>query len=260
MSNPQYSNIIVSQEQAVGIIQLNRPEVLNALNIALIGELVTELERMDGDDSIRVIVLTGHERAFAAGADIAEMSGQTTTDMLLRNQFAVWDRIANVTKPIIAAVSGFALGGGCELMMSCDMVVASESAKFGQPEIKLGLMPGAGGTQRLVRAIGHLKAMELMLTGDFIDAHEAHRCGLVNKVVPVELVRHEALKLAHAIAGQPAVAVRLIKQAVRKAEDLPLADGLDFERNAFYMLFATHDAQEGMQAFTEKRKANFIGR
>jgi len=180
--------------------------------------------------------------------------------MLMKDQFAVWNRIAAISKPLIAAVSGYALGGGCELMMICDIVIASETAKLGQPEIKLGIMPGAGGTQRLVRAIGQRKAMEMMLTGDSIDAIEAHRLGLVNKVFPLESYLQEALQLAHRIAAQAPIAVRQMKQAVMKAEDLTLADGLDFERNAFYMLFASEDAQEGLQAFRDKRKANFKGK
>jgi enoyl-CoA hydratase len=256
----QGSMLEISREGAVGIIRLNRPSVLNALNTALIHELVCELERMDQDDTIRAIVLTGHDKAFAAGADIGEMSGQTAVEMLLKDQFSVWNRIAGIKKPLIAAVSGYVLGGGCELMMICDMVIASETTKLGQPEIKLGIMPGAGGTQRLVRAVGQRKAVEMMLTGDPIDANEAYRCGLVNRVVPLESYLQEAVQLAQRIAAQPPVAVRMIKQATRKAEDLPLAEGLDFERNAFNMLFATEDAQDGMQAFREKRKAAFKGR
>jgi enoyl-CoA hydratase len=258
--NEQSSMLQISQEQAVGIIRLNRPDVLNALNIALIDELVRELERMDRDDSIRAIVLTGSDKAFAAGADIGEMAGQTAIAMLQKDQFAVWNRIAAITKPLIAAVSGYALGGGCELMMICDIVIASETAKIGQPEIKLGIMPGAGGTQRLVRAVGLRKAMEMMLTGDPIDANEAFRLGLVNRVAPLDTYLQEAEQLAQRIAAQAPVAIRLIKQAVLKAEDLPLSEGLDFERNAFYMLFSSEDAQEGMQAFRDKRKASFKGR
>jgi enoyl-CoA hydratase len=258
--NEQSSMLQISQEQAVGIIRLNRPDVLNALNIALIDELVRELERMDRDDSIRAIVLTGSDKAFAAGADIGEMAGQTAIAMLQKDQFAVWNRIAAITKPLIAAVSGYALGGGCELMMICDIVIASETAKIGQPEIKLGIMPGAGGTQRLVSAVGLRKAMEMMLTGDPIDANEAFRLGLVNRVAPLDTYLQEAEQLAQRIAAQAPVAIRLIKQAVLKAEDLPLSEGLDFERNAFYMLFSSEDAQEGMQAFRDKRKASFKGR
>lgn len=255
-----YENIIVRQDGAVGIIQLNRPKALNALNIPLIGELVAELKRMDKDDSIRVVVLTGNERAFAAGADIKEMADASAVEMQLRNQFAVWDEITAFSKPVIAAVSGFALGGGCELMMHCDLVVASETSQFGQPEINLGVMPGAGGTQRLTKAVGKLKAMEMCLTGEMISAEEALRYGLVNRVVPIEAYMEESMKLARQIAEKAPIAVRLIKEAVNKAVDNTLEEGLDFERKSFYLLFASEDQKEGMRAFVEKRKANFQGK
>ncbi|GAX89282.1 enoyl-CoA hydratase-related protein [Effusibacillus lacus] len=255
-----YEFIKVSIDQAVGIITLNRPEVLNALNLKMVDEIVAELERMDRDDKIRAIVITGNDAAFAAGADIAEMADEAAIPMLIKDQFAVWDRIAKVSKPIIAAVSGFVLGGGCELMMNCDIVIASETARIGQPEVKLGIMPGAGGTQRLTKAVGKVKAMEMLMTGEPIPAEEALRHGLINKLVPVEAYLQEAVKLAKQIAKQPPVAVRLIKKSVLKAIDTPLNEGLDYERNSFYLLFASDDKAEGMRAFGEKRKPNFAGR
>jgi enoyl-CoA hydratase len=244
----------------VGIITLNRPKVLNALNLQLVDEVVAEMERLDQDPEIRVILLTGNEKAFAAGADIGEMADPSAIEIMKRNQFAVWDRIARISKPIVGAVSGFALGGGCELMMNCDIIIASETAMIGQPEIKLGIMPGAGGTQRLTRAVGVRKAMEMLLTGEPISAREALRCGLVNRVVPVESCFDEALKMAKQIAQQPPLAVQVIKKAVYKAEDVPLQDALDYERNAFYLLLASEDRKEGMQAFLEKRKPRFTGK
>ncbi|TQR45459.1 enoyl-CoA hydratase-related protein [Paenibacillus popilliae] len=253
-------NVIVSVDGAVGVLTLNRPDVLNALNRELMQELVVELERMDRDDAVKVLVITGNDKAFAAGADIREMADESAVSLLLKRQFDVWDRIGGIAKPIIAAVSGYVLGGGCELMMNCDLVVASDTARFGQPEIRIGVMPGAGGTQRLTRAVGQRKAMELLLTGDTMLAEEALRCGLINKVAPVELYLEEALKLARRIANQPPLAVSLIKQAVRKAQDLSLAEGLDFERQCFHLLFASEDQKEGMLAFQEKRRPQFKGR
>lgn len=254
------SNVTVSVDGAIGVLTLNRPDVLNALNRELMQELVAELERMDRDDAVKVLVITGNDKAFAAGADIREMVDESAVSLLLKRQFDVWDRIGGIAKPIIAAVSGYVLGGGCELMMNCDLVVASDTARFGQPEIRIGVMPGAGGTQRLTRAVGQRKAMELLLTGDTMPAEEALRCGLINKVAPVELYLEEALKLARRIANQPPLAVSLIKQAVRKAEDLSLAEGLDFERQCFHLLFASEDQKEGMLAFQEKRRPQFKGR
>lgn len=252
--------VTMSSDGAVGVLALNRPDVLNALNRELMQELVAELERMDRDEAVKAIVITGNDQAFAAGADIKEMADESAVSLLLKRQFDVWDRIGGIAKPIIAAVSGHVLGGGCELMMSCDLVVASDTARFGQPEIRLGVMPGAGGTQRMTRAVGLRKAMELLLTGDTMPAEEALRCGLINKVAPVELYLEEALKLARRIAAQPPLAVRLIKQAVRKAQDLPLAEGLDYERQCFHLLFASEDQKEGMRAFQEKRNPQFKGR
>lgn len=252
--------LIVTQGEGVAVVQFNRPEVLNALNMALMTELVDTLEALDKDDDIRCIVLTGNEKAFAAGADIKEMADASAMNMLHRDQFARWERIRKIKKPIIAAVSGFALGGGCELMMTCDMVIASETARIGQPEINIGVMPGAGGTQRLTRAVGKVKAMEMVLSGSTITADEALRWGLVNSVVPVEAYLEEAKDLAREIASKPPVAVRLAKEAILKSFDTTIESGLEFERKNFYMLFASEDQKEGMRAFVEKRKAEWKGR
>ncbi|MGG3883140.1 enoyl-CoA hydratase-related protein [Brevibacillus panacihumi] len=254
-----YAYIKVAVEDGVGVITLNRPKILNALNLQLMDELVSELERMDQDADIRAILLTGNDKAFAAGADINEMAEASAIEIMKRDQFAVWDRISLISKPIIGAVSGFVLGGGCELMMNCDIVIASETTVIGQPEVKLGVMPGAGGTQRLTRAVGLQKAMEMLLTGEPISAKEAARYGLVNRVVPVEAYYQEALKLAKQIAQQAPLAVQVIKKSVHKAQDLPLADALDYERNGFYLLLASDDRKEGMQAFLEKRTPRFTG-
>lgn len=254
-----YAYIKVAVEDGVGIITLNRPKILNALNLQLMDELVSELERLDEDADIRAILLTGNDKAFAAGADINEMAEASAIEIMKRDQFAVWDRISLISKPIIGAVSGFVLGGGCELMMNCDIVIASETTVIGQPEVKLGVMPGAGGTQRLTRAVGLQKAMEMLLTGEPITAKEAARYGLVNRVVPVEAYYQEALKLAKQIAQQAPLAVQVIKKSVHKAQDLPLADALDYERNGFYLLLASDDRKEGMQAFLEKRTPRFTG-
>jgi len=256
----EYKYIKSSTEDAVGLITLNRPEVMNALNLEMMDELAAEMERMDNDPSVRVIVLTGNNRAFAAGADIGEMADDTAISMFLKDQFAVWDRIALIRKPVIAAVSGYALGGGCELMMHCDMVIASETARIGQPEVKLGVMPGAGGSVRLTKAVGKVKAMEMLMTGEPITAEEALRYGLVNKVVPEEVYLQEAMKLARRLAEQPPVALKLIKKSVLRALDTPTFDALQYERNAFYLLFASEDQKEGMKAFVEKRKARFTGK
>ncbi len=244
----------------VAHIRLNRPEVLHALNPALMGELLAALRAMDEDEDVRAIVLSGDERAFAAGADIRQMASSGSMEMYRADQFSVWDGIRRIRKPLIAAVSGYALGGGCELAMMCDMIVASETAQFGQPEIKIGVMPGAGGTQRLTRAVGKALAMEMILTGRSMSAEEALRAGLVNKVVPVELFLEEALDLGARIARQPPLAVRMAKEAVLKAFELPLEEGLQFERKGFYLLFSTEDQKEGMNAFLEKRKPAFKGR
>ncbi|HMD14503.1 MAG TPA: enoyl-CoA hydratase-related protein, partial [Bacteroidota bacterium] len=226
----------------------------------LMEELVDALETFDKDNDVRVIIITGNEKAFAAGADIKEMADASAVDMLIRDQFARWDRIRKIKKPIIAAVSGFALGGGCELSMTCDIIIASETAKFGQPEINIGVMPGAGGTQRLTRAVGKYKAMEMVLTGKMITADEAMRWGLVVKVVPVESYLDEAKSLAKEIASKPPVAVQLAKEAVLKSFDTTIEGGLEYERKNFYLLFASEDQKEGMTAFVEKRKAQWKGK
>lgn len=254
-----YANILVTTEGPVGIVQLNRPAALNALNMALMEELATALERLDADATIRCILITGNDKAFAAGADIKEMAGASAVAMLKENRIARWDRVKKISKPIIAAVSGWALGGGCELAMTCDMIVASETARFGQPEINIGVIPGAGGTQRLARAVGKAKAMEMILTGKPITAQEALAAGLVNKVFPVETYLDEAKKLAQEIASKPPVAVRLAKEAINKVYEMGLDDGLDYERRLFYFLFATEDQKEGMKAFIEKRPAAWRG-
>lgn len=257
-----YELIIVEPQVApyVALIRLNRPKELNALNLQLMGEIRDALIALDADEQVRAIVLTGNERAFAAGADIKQMAGRTAIDMLKIDQFSTWDTIRRTKKPIVAAVSGFALGGGCELMMHCDMVVASETAQFGQPEINIGVMPGAGGTQRLTRAVGKVRAMEMVLTGRFINAQEAMAAGLINKMVPVELYLDEAVKLAAEVASKSPLAAQLAKESVLKAFDSHLQEGLFFERKNFYMLFATEDQKEGMNAFVEKRKPDFKGK
>jgi enoyl-CoA hydratase len=255
-----YTTILVTKEEGYAIVQLNRPEVLNAISMQLMQELVDALETLDKDDAVRCIILTGNEKAFAAGADIKEMAGAGAVEMLIRDQFARWDRIRKVKTPIIAAVSGFALGGGCEITMSCDMIIASETARFGQPEITIGVMPGAGGTQRLTRAVGKAKAMEMVLTGRTITGEEALRWGLVNKVVPVEYYLEEAKALAREIAAKPPLAVRLAKEAVLKSFDTTIEGGLEFERKNFYLLFASEDQKEGMAAFVEKRKPTWKGK
>lgn len=234
-------------QKFVTLIQLNRPGELNALNRQLMTELSSALRELDADEQVRVIVLTGNEKAFAAGADIKEMADATAIDMVNRDQFATWDLIRKTKKPIIAAVSGFVLGGGCELMMNCDLIVASETARIGQPEIKIGVMPGAGGTQRLTRSVGKALAMEMVLTGRFITAEEALRAGLVNRVVPVEFYLKEALMWAQEIAQLSPVAVKLAKEAVLQAFNTSLDEGLLLERKNFYLCFASEDQKEGMK-------------
>jgi enoyl-CoA hydratase len=242
-----YTSILVETIENVGLIRLNRPQQLNALNSVLMEELATALEAFDRDEAIRCMVITGNERAFAAGADIKEMAEASAVEMLLRDHIARWDRIQRIRKPIIAAVSGWCLGGGCELAMACDIIIASETAVFGQPEINIGVMPGAGGTQRLTRAIGKSKAMEMILTGRYMSAREAEAAGLVSRVVPVEVYLEEAIRLAKEIAARPPIAVRLAKEAVNKAFETSLRDGLEYERRLFYLLFATEDQKEGMR-------------
>ncbi|MDH5598400.1 MAG: enoyl-CoA hydratase-related protein [Cyclobacteriaceae bacterium] len=244
----------------VALLTINRPKDMNALNLQLMGEIRDALKMLDEDDEVRAIVITGNEKAFAAGADIKQMSDKSAIDMYLIDQFSTWDQIKKTRKPIIAAVSGFALGGGCELAMTCDMVVASETARFGQPEIKIGVMPGAGGTQRLTRAIGKAKTMELVLTGRFLSAEEALDYHLINKVVPVELYLEEALALAEEISTMSPIGTRLAKEAVNRAFETHLEEGLHFERKNFYLAFASEDQTEGMKAFIEKRKPEFKGK
>jgi enoyl-CoA hydratase len=256
----ELKNLILERDGLVAIVRLNRPAVLNALNLETMNELVATLDELDRDPECRCIVLTGSDKAFAAGADIKEMAGASAVDMLYRDQFAMWDRIRKCKTPLIAAVSGFALGGGCELVMHCDIVIASETAKFGQPEINIGVMPGAGGTQRLTRAIGKVRAMEMVLTGRPISGEEAVAVGLANKVVPIEFYLEEAIKLAIEIASKPPVAVRLAKEAVLKSFDTTIEMGLEFERKNFYLLFASEDMKEGMAAFVEKRKPEWKGK
>lgn len=251
--------IMAETRGRVGLVRFNRPKELNALNSTLMEELVTTLEAFDREAEIGCLVVTGNERAFAAGADIKEMAEASAVEMLLRDNIARWDRLRRLKKPVIAAVSGFCLGGGCELALACDMIVASETARFGQPEISLGVMPGAGGTQRLTRAVGKATAMEMVLNGRTLTAEEALRLGLVNRVAPVEVYLDEALGLAQAIAERAPLAVRLAKEAVNNAFESYLADGLADERRAFYFLFSTDDQKEGMRAFMEKRKAAWKG-
>ena len=255
-----YESVLTEIRDRVGLIRLNRPQQLNALNAQLMEELAAALEEFDRDENVGCIVITGSERAFAAGADIKEMAGASAVDMLTRDAISRWDRIKKIRKPIVAAVSGWCLGGGCEVAMACDIIVASESAQFGQPEINIGVMPGAGGTQRLARAIGKSKAMEMVLTGRTMSAREAEQAGLVSRVAPVEVYLDEALRLAREIASRAPIAIQLAKEAVTKVYEMPLADGLDYERRLFYFLFATEDQKEGMQAFVGKRPAEWKGR
>ena len=243
----------------VALLRLNRPKELNALKLQLMAELRDALAILDKDENVRAMVLTGNEKAFAAGADIHQMSGKGAIDMLLIDQFSTWEQIRRLKKPLIAAVSGFVLGGGNELVMHCDLVVASETARFGQPEILLGIMPGAGGTQRLTRQIGKVNAMEMVLTGQPVSAKQALAWGLVNRVVPVEVYLDEALRLASEIALRAPLALRLAKESVLKAQDSNLSEGLEFERKNFYMLFASADQKEGMDAFVNKRPPQFTG-
>ncbi|MBI5763119.1 MAG: enoyl-CoA hydratase/isomerase family protein [Planctomycetes bacterium] len=255
------TDFILSQlDGNVIIARLNRPDALNALNIPLMDQLINLMETWDTDPNVRCIVLTGSDKAFAAGADIKEMADASVVDMYERNNLQRWERIKRVRKPIIAAVSGFCLGGGCELAMHCDMIIASESAKFGQPEINLGVIPGAGGTQRLSKVVGKYRAMELILTGRFFDAQEAYRIGLVTRVLPVETYLQESIALAKQIAEKSPMATRFAKEAILRAFETGLSDGLDYERKMFYALFATEDQKEGMKAFVEKRKANYTGK
>ena len=245
---------------AIALVELNRPKELNDLNPQLMGELRDALQALDKNDAVRVIILTGNQQAFAAGADIKQMADKTAIDMLVIDQFSTWDQIRRTKKPLLAAVSGFALGGGCELAMMCDLILASETAKFGQPEIKIGTIPGAGGTQRLTKALGKAKAMELILTGRFLSAEDALKYGLVIKVVPVEFYLEETIALAKEMAVLSPIALQLAKEAVNKSFETLLDEGLAYERRNFYLTFASEDQKEGMKAFVEKRKPEFKGR
>jgi enoyl-CoA hydratase len=255
-----HTNIIVETKGRVGVIRLNRPNALNALNAAMMEEIAVAVDAFETDPGIGCLVVTGSEKAFAAGADIKEMASKSYMDAFMGNFAATWDRLAHARKPVIAAVAGFALGGGCELAMQCDIIIAADTAKFGQPEIKLGIIPGIGGTQRLTRAVGKAKAMDLILTGRMMDAAEAERSGLVARVVPAADLLAEAMKTAETIAAMSLPSVMAAKEAVNRAFEVSLAEGVAFERRVFHALFATEDQKEGMAAFVEKRPAKFTNR
>jgi enoyl-CoA hydratase len=255
-----YDNIIVETRGKVGLVRLNRPQALNALNAALLGELGAAVDAFGAAPDIGCIVITGSDKAFAAGADIKEMATKSFMDAFMNDLAADWDRVARARKPVVAAVAGFALGGGCELAMHCDIIIAADNAKFGQPEIKLGVIPGIGGTQRLAHAVGKAKAMDLCLTGRMMDAAEAERAGLVSRIVPLASLMGEALKTADTIASMSLPALMLAKEAVNRAFETTLAEGIRFERRAFHSLFATADQKEGMAAFIEKRPAKFTNK
>ena len=255
-----YEFIRTETDGPIGIVTINRPQVLNALNHQTIVELVDALEGFDRDATIRCMIVTGSERAFAAGADIGQMAEASAVEVLDDDNFGRWARIRALRKPLIAAVSGYALGGGCELALMCDLIVASETAQFGQPEVKIGIIPGAGGTQRWARSVGKVRAMEAILIGEPVRAVDAERLGLVNRVVPLGAHLDEARRLARLIADRPPLAVRLGKEAVNQAAEVSLSAGLELERKLFYLLFATEDKREGMRAFLEKRPARFTGR
>jgi enoyl-CoA hydratase len=252
-----YETILTETRGRVGLITLNRPQALNALNPLLIGELTDALTIYDKDEKIGAILLTGSDKAFAAGADIKDMAGKNYYDVFTEDFIASWDRVARARKPVIACVRGFALGGGCELAMMCDMIIAADTAKFGQPEINLGVIPGSGGTQRLTKAVGKAKAMDLILTGRMMDAMEAERAGLVARIYPAAAALNEALKVAEAIAAKSLPATIAAKEAVNRAFEIGLNEGLLFERRVFHALFALGDQKEGMKAFVEKRPAHF---
>jgi enoyl-CoA hydratase len=255
-----FDHVIVEYDGPVAIVTLNRPQQLNALSYGLVKDLSLAMQALDEDDNVRVIIVTGGEKVFAAGADIKEMADLGPFDDPVRDRLAFRDRINEISKPVIAAVSGFALGGGCELAMSCDIIIASETARFGQPEVNLGIIPGSGGTQRLARTVGKYRAMEMVLSGEFLSASDAERLGLVSRAVPVELLLEEARALAKKIAAKPLLAVKAAKKAVLKSANTSLDDGLDYERESFYVLLASEDRKEGMKAFLEKRKPDFKGK
>jgi enoyl-CoA hydratase len=252
-----YETIVVESKGRVGIVRLNRPNALNALNAQLIEELTTALDGFEGDEGIGAIVITGSEKAFAAGADIKEMQSKSYMQAYKEDFISRWDRVGRCRKPVIAAVAGFALGGGCELAMMCDIIIAADTAKFGQPEIKLGVMPGSGGTQRLIRQVGKAKAMELCLTGRMMDAAEAERANLVARVVPAAALMDEAMKTAETIASMSLPIAMMTKETINRAYETSLAEGIHFERRVFHSQFAVADQKEGMAAFIEKRKPRF---
>ncbi|HXH30544.1 MAG TPA: enoyl-CoA hydratase-related protein [Bacteriovoracaceae bacterium] len=258
-----FENILVTKNYQshphIGMVQLNRPTVLNALSTALLKEVLEAFFMLEDDSNIRVIILTGNDKAFAAGSDIGQIAEASAIDQLKDTRSRIWKQFALITKPVIAAVNGFALGGGCELAMSCDFIIAGDSARFGQPEIKLGTIPGAGGTQRLTRAIGKSKAMLAVLTGDMMDAYEAEKSGLVAKVVPAETLLQETMEIAKLIANRAPVAVKLAKEAVNMAFETSLGEGMEYERRNFYLTFASRDQKEGMKAFMEKREPKYQG-
>ncbi len=260
MTYPSFETILVETHGRVGLLRLNRPQALNALNAKLMEEVLAALGAFNADESIGAIVITGSEKAFAAGADIKEMQPLDYMDVYLADKFSPWDSLSRMRKPLIAAVSGFALGGGCELAMMCDFIIASDTAKFGQPEIKLGTIPGLGGTQRLTRAIGKAKAMELCLTGRLMDAQEAERAGLVARIVPADKLLDDALATAATIAAMSLPVAIMAKECVNQAFESALSEGLRFERRVFHATFATQDQKEGMAAFVEKRKAAFTNK
>jgi enoyl-CoA hydratase len=252
--------LVDRRDDGVAVITLNRPKALNALNLQVMREVAAALGELEGDPGVGCVLLTGSERAFAAGADIKEMADASYMDMYLPDWFAGWDAVANFRKPIVAAVAGYALGGGCELAMMCDVLIAADTATFGQPEIKLGIIPGMGGSQRLTRAVGKPKAMDLVLTGRNLGAEEAERAGLVSRIVPADDLLEEAGKVAATIASMSLPTVMIAKESVNRAFETTLAEGVRFERRVFHSLFATEDQKEGMAAFVEKRKPNFVGR
>lgn len=256
MTNTHITSFI---DENVGVIQLDRPQVLNALNRSMVDEIVDQMEAFDCDDSVRVIMVKGNEKVFAAGADIAEMMEATPLSLELVNPFAVWDRMTLIKKPMIAAVNGFALGGGFELVLHCDLIIAAENAKFGFPEVGLGIMPGAGGTQFLTKRMGRAKALEMIWLGEPVSANYLLQHDVINRIVAAELVDEESMRLAKKLANQAPISLRLIKEAVDAAGDLSLTDGLKLERKNFYLTFSSEDQKEGMQAFTEKRKPSFKG-
>jgi len=256
-----YQQILVRTEGAITVVTLNRPQALNALNSALMDELSAAFDGFETDDAIRCVVITGSEKAFAAGADITEMAGKSFADVYSQDFISKnWERVTRARKPVIAAVAGFALGGGCELAMMCDFIIAADNAKFGQPEINLGIGPGAGGTQRLTRAIGKAKAMEMCLMGRMMDANEAERAGLVARVVQLAELMNETMKCAQKIASASRIAAMMVKESVNTAYETTLSEGIHLERRLFHALFASEDQKEGMTAFVEKRKASFKDR